>query len=352
MNNNKIIIWASVAHNPDLHDLPFQNYLRNSGFEVHDVSINSPANSNNLILILKFLYTFFRRINQITIWQALIFCITAKNIQLKKRIIYSLQFSQIYHIYKCHKKNNKIHVVFRGNNLPNIALVKKHLKHAISTIIPHGLYFQPPPENKFYLSADNIITGTSTWPEQSYSGTVHKLGMIENRKLTSCGVFQGEVCSICTTHSREVEAKFISKLAEICEQYYELCHVRVHPRNQELKKLIKKQKFINNKMDNMPISEYLPSCEILIFPVGYNDRISNVFYEAILMNKNVLICAEDPSKIVNLPLDLEKYVVDINDIEKALTDYRFQHEIVLSGKEHVFQADDIFEKIVHNCFKG
>lgn len=342
MTRKPIIIWASVAHQPHLHDVELQSYLANQDFQVIDLSPNSPNNQSKTKLLLK-LITGAKREGIRKIFDIIIFMKNSKNIQLKKKFFYSLQ--SLYIASNFSKNDGSIQIIFRGNNIPSISLLKQLTPHIERIIIPHGLYFQPPPENRFYLDANKIVTGTSDWPEPEFEGEVLKYGMIENRILRKTELINDQRIAICTTHSEHHQAQYLDRLLNLPTLQDRIAHIRIHPRNPELKTLINKKNLINNELNAVPISEYLTRFSSFIFTVGHNNRVSNVYFEAALCGKKIILIHEEAEKIVNLPVPLRQFVIPINNLSNEHFGTHFQLRQNEAISHCVFQSPNIFNDI-------
>ena len=339
-----IVIWASCGHNPEIHDLNLQKYLKKKGFRIFDFTpYNKPKYKifyNAVIGCLKYLFKYLS-------FSEIKFILSSQNVSLIRKVFYLSQLGMIRSV--SNKNPSNINIVFRGNNIPLIECLHRY-KNIKTMIIPHGLYFSDPPENNFFYYADSILTGTKTWPNKDYQGKKIYSGMIENKNLIKSKKKPGVSLdlSLCVTHGRTGEANEINRILKILNNHKFQTNIRFHPRNLELKNYIENEKVYRHELQKLEIAEYIKLFDIFLFTVGYNNRVSNVIYEAALCDKPVLIASDKDIKIVNIPSNLNKYIIKIQNLSRKESFLEKGNLLKDQLLQSIYQSDSIYNDIYLN----
>ena len=98
----------------------------------------------------------------------------------------------------------------------------------------------------------------------------------------------------------------------------------------------------------MEIAEYIKLFDIFLFTVGYNNRVSNVIYEAALCDKPVLIASDKDIKIVNIPCNLNKYIIKIQNLSRKESFLEKGNLLKDQLLQSIYQSDSIYNDIYLN----
>ena len=353
------IYWMSAAHDYEINDLRLIQWLESRGWRVENISL---ANSNRYIAliiwslnaILDFKnYPTVKDLNLVQPHFSRI--LRAKNISKWRKLFF---VAQIMRLAGMQPRNEDL-FIFRGNNNPLISILKIGLGCERTVILPHGIYFQDPLANNYFLDASKIVTSVNDWPGSNFKGRSIKIGLLEfdtlkkrNRDSRRVNMPNKQYVSICTTHSLAHQADVIKYLYSAIKSIDGLerfqFDLRVHPRNQDLWKFFPPHMRVRH-LNKCRISDYIDIFQYFIFTRGFNNRISHVIYEAILLNKKVYIYDDDPESIENLPPALRSKIPVLKPhqiLEEIQNNYSSVNNILEESfcQEHEFFAE--FEKRV------
>lgn len=321
----------SKAHNKDINDAKLIDYFKNKKLNIIDIS------PDYLIKNKKFFinFTIIALINLFKNKDIQFISLLKEEVNTIKSIFYLFQTSYVMSL--CIE--NRYICIYRGNNISAIKYLKNR-NNIHSIIIPHGLYIVDPPENNFFYFSDCIVTGTRYWPNEKYKGNILKIGMIENLNLTNVNIKKINTIGLITTHSRQHEANIVNRFISKQKNKFKI-NIRLHPRNEEFGKLLTNKNFVDNNKE--PISDYLKTIDAIVLNIGYNNRVSNVIYEAAIMGLPVFILNDvEKTKIINLSDEVNKYYADNTDMEIHLSSGLKLSNII---KNDVIINDDIYEDL-------
>ncbi|MBO8228678.1 hypothetical protein HA150_07165 [Prochlorococcus marinus XMU1414] len=223
---------------------------------------------------------------------------------------------------------NKV-FIFRGVNDPLITYLKYRFKEKSSIfIIPHGTDFILPKHNH-WRSADYWVTNYLEFRIGTINPKILYLGRLEysymnHKKINSkkLSFSESKVISLIFPKSSK---NLIDYYLEIIKSFvkstdYKIdLKIRPHPGDIQLSEYVKTLGYAGE----LELQRFIDKSDILLFPVGRLNWVSNVYYESTFSGKisGILIKKADliNKRIVNLNYELDHNLIEANG--KSLKDW-------------------------------